>query len=186
LATAPTTVTTVSNISRFLENYRGALRERTHVLFNPERTGCLGPPYSAANATPPGGLDMGGLPLTGPFAQTHPTRRCCFFTYAVLGGTGGAASALTDIHASTKRSSATRTQLDQYAVGFHGYAARETPQLPCQNILSTGYPCFMTEFGAGTWGGTGGGLDVEAVANLERLGVSWPHFQYILPPAFSR
>jgi hypothetical protein len=43
----------------------------------------------------------------------------------------------------------------------------------------------MTEFGAGAWGGGPGGLDVEAVANLERLGVSWLTFQYIPPTGVS-
>ena len=53
------------------------------------------------------------------------------------------------------------------------------------NLISAGYPCFQTEFGSGTWGGGNGGLDVEGVAILERLGVSRLVFTYIPPTGVS-
>ena len=52
-------------------------------------------------------------------------------------------------------------------------------------IIAAGYPCFMTEFGGGVWGTGVGGLDAYAVADLERLGVSWLTFQYIPPTGVS-
>jgi hypothetical protein len=48
-------------------------------------------------------------------------------------------------------------------------------------ILDAGYPAVMTEFGAGAWGESGGGLDVALTAELERSSVSWQAFAYVPP-----
>jgi len=173
-------------ITNFWNLYSARYANETHVLFEIQNEPVAwGPPYSAANATPPGALDM-EVAAYRTIRQNAPDTPVLLFSYAVLGGTGGAQSALTDIHAFNQTVFGNQdTVWTNTAVGFHGYAGAGDTAIAVSNILSAGYPCFMTEFGAGTWGGGPGGLDVEAVANLERLGVSWLAFAYIPPTGVS-
>src|ERR1035437_1338164 len=111
-----------------------------------------------------------------------PNTPVLLFSYAVLGGTDGATAALTDIHAFNQTVFGNQNAVwTNVAVGFHGYAGASGTAIAVSNLISAGYPCLMTEFGSGTWGGGYGGLDVEGVANWERLGVSWLAFAYIPP-----
>jgi poly(hydroxyalkanoate) depolymerase family esterase len=173
-------------ITNFWNLYSARYANETHVLFEIQNEPVAwGPPYSAANATPPGALDM-EVAAYKTIRANAPDTPVLLFSYAVLGGTGGASAALTDIHAFNQTVFGSQNAVwTNTAVGFHGYAGAGDTAVAVSNILSAGYPCFMTEFGAGTWGGGPGGLDVEAVANLERLGVSWLAFQYIPPTGVS-
>lgn len=173
-------------ITNFWNLYSARYANETHVLFEVQNEPVAwGPPYSATNATPPGALDM-EVAAYGAIRANAPDTPVLLFTYAVLGGTGGASAALTDIHAFNQTVFGNQNAVwTNIAVGFHGYAGPGDTAIAVSNILGAGYPCFMTEFGAGTWGGTGGGLDVEGVANWERLGVSWLTFQYIPPTGVS-
>ena len=125
-------------------------------------------------------------PLTKPSAQYAPNTPVLLFTYAVLGDSGGASAALTDIHAfNTNVFGNANAVWTNEAVGFHGYAGASAMSNAVSQIIAAGYPCFMTEFGGGVWGTGVGGLDAYAVADLERLGVSWLTFQYIPPTGVS-
>ena len=167
-------------ITNFWNLYSARYANETHVLFEIQNEPVAwGPPYSSGSATPPGALDM-EVAAYNTIRQYAPDTPVLLFSYAVLGGTGGATAALTDIHAFNQTVFGNQNAVwTNTAVGFHGYAGAGDTAIAVSNILSAGYPCFMTEFGAGTWGGGPGGLDVEAVANLERLGVSWLAFAYI-------
>jgi endoglucanase len=173
-------------ITNFWNLYSARYANETHVLFEIQNEPVAwGPPYSSASATPPGALDM-EVAAYNTIRQYAPDTPVLLFSYAVLGGTGGATAALTDIHTFNQTVFGNQNAVwTNTAVGFHGYAGAGDTAIAVSNILSAGYPCFMTEFGAGTWGGTGGGLDVEAVGNLERLGVSWLAFAYIPPTGVS-
>src|ERR1035437_8372177 len=115
-----------------------------------------------------------------------PNTPVLLFSYAVLGGTDGATAALTDIHAFNQTVFGNQNAVwTNVAVGFHGYAGASGTAIAVSNLISAGYPCLMTEFGSGTWGGGYGGLDVEGVSNWERLGVSWLAFAYIPPSGVS-
>ena len=173
-------------VTNFWKLYSARYANETHVLFEIQNEPVAwGPPYSAANATPPGGLDM-EIAAYRTIRQYAPDTPVLLFTYAVLGGTGGATAALTDIHAFNQTVFGNQNAVwTNTAVGFHGYAGAGAFEIAVSNILWAGYPCFQTEFGAGTWGGGPGGLDVEGVAALERLGVSWLTFQYIPPTGVS-
>jgi len=173
-------------ITNFWNLYAARYANETHVLFEIQNEPVAwGPPYSSASATPPGALDM-EIAAYQTIRQYAPDTPVLLFTYAVLGGTGGATSALTDIHAFNQAVFGNQNAVwTNTAVGFHGYAGAAAFELAVSNILKAGYPCFQTEFGDGTWGGSGGGLDVEGVAILERLGVSWLAFAYIPPTGVS-
>ncbi len=173
-------------ITNFWKLYAARYANEPHVLFEIQNEPVAwGPPYSAANATPPGALDM-EVAAYRTIRQYAPDTPVLLFTYAVLGGTGGASAALTDIHAFNQTVFGNPNAVwTNTAMGFHGYAGAGDTTIAVSNILSAGYPCFMTEFSAGTWGGGSGGLDFEMVANLERLGVSWLTFQYIPPTGVS-
>ncbi len=162
--------------------YAPRYADETHVVFEVQNEPVAwGPPYSSPTATPTGAVDM-EIDAYNTIRAAAPDTPILLFTYAVLGGTGGASSALQDIHAfNTAVFGSTDVVWTNEAVGFHGYAGADSTAVAVENIINAGYPCFMTEFSAGTWGGNYGGLDVDCVANLERLGVSWLTFQYIPP-----
>lgn len=173
-------------ITNFWNLYAARYANETHVMFEIQNEPVAwGPPYSAANATPPGALDM-EVAAYKTIRANAPDTPVLLLTYAVLGDSGGASAALTDIHAfNTNVFGTANVVWTNEAVGFHGYAGANAMSNAVSQIIAAGYPCFMTEFGGGTWGTGVAGLDAYAVADLERLGVSWLTFQYIPPTGVS-
>jgi poly(hydroxyalkanoate) depolymerase family esterase len=173
-------------ITNFWALYGARYANETHVLFEIQNEPVAwGPPYSATNATPPGALDM-EVAAYKTIRTYAPNTPVLLFTYAVLGDSGGASAALTDIHAfNTNVFGNANAVWTNEAVGFHGYAGASAMSNAVSQIIAAGYPCFMTEFGGSVWGTGVGGLDAYGVADLERLGVSWLTFQYIPPTGVS-
>lgn len=173
-------------VTNFWKLYSARYANETHVMFEIQNEPVAwGPPYSSPTATPPGALDM-EVATYHTIRANAPDTPVLLLTYAVLGGTGGSDAALTDIHAFNQTVFGTPNAVwTNLAVGFHGYAGAGPTAVAVSNLISAGYPCFMTEFGTGMWGGGPGGLDVEGVANWERLGVSWLAFAYIPPTGVS-
>jgi endoglucanase len=172
-------------ITNFWNLYGARYANETHVLYEIQNEPVAwGPSYLTANS-PPGGLDM-EVAAYQAIRAVAPDSPVLLFSYAVLGGTGGASAALTDIHAFNQTIFGAQNAVwTNVAVGFHGYAGASGTAVAVSNLISAGYPCLMTEFGDGTWGGGLGGLDVEGVANWERLGVSWLTFAYVPPSGVS-
>ncbi len=162
--------------------YAARYADETHVVFEVQNEPVAwGPPYSSPTATPTGAVDM-EIDAYNTIRAAAPDSPILLFTYSVLGDTGGADAALTDIHAfNTAVFGSADVVWTNEAVGFHGYAGAAANAIAVANIIAAGYPCFMTEFATGTWGGENGGLDVDAVANLERMDVSWLTFQCVPP-----
>jgi hypothetical protein len=110
-------------ITNFWKFYAARYANETHVLFEIQNEPVAwGPPYSATNATPPGGLDM-EVAAYRTIRAYAPDTPVLLFTYAVLGDSGGASAALIDIHAFNTNvfGNANATWTNE-AVGFHGYA----------------------------------------------------------------
>jgi len=173
-------------ITNFWNLYAPRYANETHVLFEIQNEPVAwGPPYSAANATPPGGLNM-EIAAYKAIRANAPDTPVLLFTYAVFGGTGGASAALTDIHAfNTTVFGTANVVWTNEAVAFHGYNGWQGTSTAVSSLLNSGYPCFMTEYSGGAWGSGTGGLDAEMTSELERLGVSWTTFQYVPPSGVS-
>jgi endoglucanase len=173
-------------ITNFWKLYSARYANETHVMFEIQNEPVAwGPPYSSPTATPPGAIDM-EVAAYRTIRQYAPDTPVLLFTYAVLGDSGGASAALTDIHAfNTNVFGTPNVTWTNEAVGFHGYAGATAMSNAVSQILAAGYPCFMTEFGGGVWGTGVPGIDAYAIANLEHLGVSWLTFQYIPPTGVS-
>jgi len=173
-------------ITNFWKFYAARYANETHVLFEIQNEPVAwGPPYSSANATPPGALDM-EVAAYKTIRAYAPNTPVLLFTYAVLGDSGGASGALTDIHAfNTSVFGNANLVWTNEAVGFHGYAGASSMSNAVSQIIAAGYPCFMTEFASSVWGTGVGGVDPDTVADLERLGVSWLTFQYVPPTGIS-
>ena len=171
----------LSFATNFWKFYSARYADETHVLFEIHNEPVAwGPPYSAANATPPGALDMEEA-CYKIIRANAPNTPVLLFTYAVLGGSGGASSALTDIHAfNTNVFGNANAVWTNEAVAFHGYAGAAATSNAVSQLLAAGYPCFMTEFSGSIWGTGIGALDGYEVANLEHLGVSW--LTFLFPP----
>lgn len=168
-------------VTDFWKFYAQRYANDEHVIFEIQNEPVAwGPPYVTAT-TPSGALDM-EIEAYKTIRQYAPNTPVLVFSYSVLGGTGGTDAALKDIpvfnQAVFGNPNATWTNL---AVGFHGYAGAKDTAVAVSGIIKAGYPVFMTEFGGGIWGVEGGGLDVEGVANWERLGVSWLAFSFVPP-----
>ncbi len=166
----------------FWRFYAPRYADETHVLYEIHNEPVAwGPPYSSESATPTGALEM-NVDAYHIIREHAPDTPVLLFSYSVLGGTDGAKSALTDIRLfNTQVFGSAKATWTNVAVGFHGYAGASANAEAVGKIIDAGYPCFMTEFASGTWGGENGGLDVDAVANLEHLGVSWLTFQFVPP-----
>lgn len=169
-------------VNDFWKFYAQRYANETHVIFEIQNEPVAwGPPYSATNATPTGALDM-EITVYNTIRQYAPNTPVLLFSYSVLGGTGGANSALQDIKLFNQsvfgNPNAVWTNI---AVGFHGYAGAKDAEIAVSNILKAGYPMFMTEFIGEVWGDNRGGQDIELTAALERLGVSWNSFVFIPP-----
>ena len=173
-------------ITNFWKFYAPRYANETHVLFEIQNEPVAwGPPYSAANATPPGAINM-EVAAYNIIRQYAPNTPVLLFTYAVFGGTGGASAALTDIHAfNTAVFGNANAVWTNEAVAFHGYAGWQDTSTAASELISAGYPCFMTEFGGGAWGAALAALMPNACRELERLDVSWLTFQYIPPTGVS-
>jgi endoglucanase len=173
-------------ITNFWKFYAPRYANETHVLYEIQNEPVAwGPPYSAANATPPGGLNM-EIAAYNTIRTNAPNTPVLLFTYAVFGGTGGASAALTDIHAFNTAVFGNANQVwTNEAVAFHGYNGWQGTSTAVSSLLASGYPCMMTEYSGGAWGSGTGGLDAEMTSELERLGVSWLTFQYVPPTGVS-
>jgi fibronectin type 3 domain-containing protein len=173
-------------ITNFWNFYAPRYANETHVLFEIQNEPVAwGPPYSAANATPPGAINM-EVAAYNVIRASAPNTPVLLFTYAVFGGTGGASAALTDIHAFNTAVFGNANQVwTNEAVAFHGYNGWQGTSTAVTSLLGSGYPCMMTEYGGGAWGSGTGGLDAEMTSELERLGISWLTFQYIPPTGVS-
>jgi endoglucanase len=173
-------------ITNFWNLYSARYANETHVLFEIQNEPVAwGPPYSSPTATPTGALDM-EVAAYKAIRANAPDTPVLLFTYAVLGDSGGASAALTDIHAfNTNVFGNANAVWTNEAVAFHGYAGANAMSNAVSQIIAAGYPCFMTEFAGNVWGTGVGGLDAYSVADLERLGVSWLTFQYIPPTGVS-
>ncbi|MBN2162513.1 MAG: carbohydrate-binding protein [Pontiellaceae bacterium] len=154
----------------------------THVIYEIHNEPVAwGPPYSSANANPTGALEM-NIDAYNIIRANAPDTPVLLFSYSVLGDSGGANNALTDIRLFNQSVFGTsEATWNNVAVGFHGYAGASANATAVEQIINAGYPCFMTEFATGVWGTEHGGIDTEAVANLERLNVSWLAFHYVPP-----
>jgi fibronectin type 3 domain-containing protein/regulation of enolase protein 1 (concanavalin A-like superfamily) len=173
-------------ITNFWKFYAPRYANETHVLYEIQNEPVAwGPPYSAANATPPGGLNM-EVAAYNVIRQYAPNTPILLFTYAVFGGTGGASSAMTDIRAfnTTVFGNANAVWTNE-AVAIHGYAGWQNTSTAVSSLINSGYPCFMTEYAGNPWGSGHGGLDAEMTSELERLSVSWLTFQYVPPTGVS-
>jgi poly(hydroxyalkanoate) depolymerase family esterase len=171
--------------TNFWNLYAARYANETHVLFEIHNEPMAWGPSYLTGTSPAGTLDM-EIAAYRAIRAVAPNSPVLLFSYAVLGGSGGSDAALTDIHAFNQTIFGnTNAVWTNVVVGFHGYAGAGGTAIAVSNLISAGYPCMMTEFGAGTWGGGNGGLDVEGVANWERLGVSWLAFAYIPPSGVS-
>jgi endoglucanase len=171
--------------TNFWNFYAPRYANESHVLYEIHNEPVAwGPSYVTAQS-PPGAMTLETSAYN--IIRAHaPDTPVLLFSYAVLAGAGGSDAALTDIRAFNQAVfGTTNAAWTNVAVGFHGYGGAGGTAVAVSNLLSAGYPCFMTEFGTGTWGGGPGGLDIEAVANWERLGVSWLTFQFVPPTGVS-
>ena len=167
-------------ITNFWNLYGARYANETHVLYEIQNEPVAwGPPYSAGNATPPGGLDM-EIAAYRAIRANAPNTPVLLFTYAVFGGTGGASSAMTDIHAfnTTVFGNANAVWTNE-AVAFHGYNGWSGTSTAVSTLISDGYPSMMTEYGTGDWGSTDNGVDAEMTWELERQNVSWLSFLHV-------
>ena len=166
--------------TNFWNLYGARYANETHVLYEIQNEPVAwGPPYSAANATPPGALDM-EIACYRAIRANAPNTPVLLFTYAVFGGTGGASAAMTDIHAfnTTVFGNANQVWTNE-AVAFHGYNGWSGTSTAVSTLISDGYPCMMTEYGTGDWGSTDNGVDAEMTWELERQNVSWLTFLHV-------
>ena len=173
-------------VTNFWKFYAPRYANETHVIYEIQNEPVAwGPPYSSANATPPGAVNM-EIAAYNVIRQYAPDTPVLLFTYAVFGGSGGTSGALTDIHAFNTAvfGSATAVWTNE-AVAFHGYAGWSQASTAVSGLLNAGYPCFMTETYGSPWGTGLNGLDADLTSELERLGVSWLTFQHVPPTGVS-
>jgi endoglucanase len=171
-------------IVAFWNFYAPRYANETHVLYEIQNEPVAwGPSYLTAT-TPAGAIDM-EVAAYNTIRTYAPNTPVLLFSYAVFGGFDGTSAALTDIRAfnTTVFGNANAVWTNE-AVGFHGYAGWSGTSQAVAGLLAAGYPCFMTEFGADEWSGSGG-FDVELASELERMKVSWASFQYIPPSGVS-
>ena len=166
----------------FWRFYAPRYANETHVIYEIHNEPVAwGPPYSSANANPTGALEM-NIDAYNIIRANAPNTPVLLFSYSVLGDSGGANNALTDIRLFNQSVfGSSEATWNNVAVGFHGYAGASANATAVEQIINAGYPCFMTEFAGSAWGTNHGGVDTEAVANLERLKVSWLAFHYVPP-----
>jgi hypothetical protein len=172
--------------TNFWRFYAPRYASETHVLYEIHNEPVAwGPPYSAANATPPGALNLEEACYR--IIRTNaPGTPVLLFTYAVFSGTGGTAAALQDIQAfNTNVFGRANAVWTNEVVAFHGYGGWQATAIAVSNLISAGYPCMMTEFGASLWGRNSGGLDAQLTSKLEQYAVSWLTFQYVPPTGVS-
>lgn len=169
----------------FWNFYADRYADETHVIFEIHNEPMAWGPSYLTGTTPPNTMAMEIAAYNA--IRTHaPDTPVLLMSYAVLGGGGGASAALSDIQYFNQQVFGNpNTVWTNEAVGFHGYAGWEGTSEAVADLIAAGYPCMMTEFAASDWGSQAGGIDVEMVSELERLGVSWNCFQYIPPSGVS-
>ncbi len=172
-------------IHDFWALYAERYADETHILFEVQNEPVAwGPPYSNPDATPPGAIAM-EIDAYKTIRAAAPDTPILLFDYSVLGGKEGGEAALRDIEVFNKEIGIDPAKLwSNAAIAFHGYAGHINTPLAIEEILAAGYPCVMTEFHGGKWGGAGG-QDIELTASLERMGVSWLTFLTIPPTGVS-
>lgn len=172
-------------IHDFWALYAARYADETHLLFEVQNEPVAwGPPYSNPNATPPGAVQM-EVDVYQTIRAAAPDTPILLFSYAVLGGKEGGQAALRDIEVFNREVGGDPEEIwSNAAIGFHGYAGHKDTPIAVDELLAAGYPCVVTEYHGGKWGGAGG-LDAELTASLERLGVSWLTFLTIPPTGVS-
>lgn len=172
--------------TNFWNFYAPRYANETHVIYEIHNEPMAWGPSYLTGTTPAGTLDM-EIAAYRAIRAGAPNTPVLLFSYAVLSGSGGANAALTDIRAFNQAVFGNQTAVwTNEAVAFHGYGGWEGTATAVGNLITAGYPCFMTEFGWHRWGTSGGtALEVELTTDLERLGVSWLTFQYIPPSGVS-
>ena len=172
-------------IHDFWALYAERYADETHVLFEVQNEPVAwGPPYSNPNATPPGAISM-EIDAYKTIRAVAPDTPILLFDYSVLGGKEGGEAALQDIETFNKEIGIDPEKVwSNAAIAFHGYAGHNNTPLAVKEILAAGYPCIMTEFHGGKWGGVGG-QDIELTASLERMGISWLTFLTVPPTGVS-
>lgn len=164
----------------FWNHYAPRYANETHVLYEIHNEPVAWGPSYLTGTTPSGALDM-EVDCYNAIRAAAPNIPVLLFTYAVLGETGGANAALTDIHEFNQRVFGNPNAVwTNEVVGFHGYAGWKGTAQAVEALLAAGYPCMMTEFIGADWG-SGEGQDIELTSELERMGVSWNCFLTIPP-----
>lgn len=155
----------------FWSFYAPRYADEAHVIFEVQNE-----PHAWSAPYPQAALDMEADAYE--LIRSHaPDTPVLLFSFAVL---GSGPAAVNDINAVSAAASVDWTNA---GVAIHGYAGWEATAESAETIIDAGYPVFMTEFAASDWGEQGSVIDVEMVAELERLNVSWLTFQHV-PPNF--
>jgi hypothetical protein len=155
----------------FWSYYAPRYKDEAHVLFEIQNE-----PHAWSAPYPQAALDMQADAYTL-IRSLAPDTPILLFSFAVM---GNGSQAVTDV---AKVSAAASVDWSNAGVAFHGYAGHKETPGAVQSLLNAGYPVFMTEFTASDWGADADVADVELIAELERLKVSWLTFQHI-PPNF--
>jgi len=173
-------------ITNFWSFYAPRYANQTHVLYEIQNEPVAwGPPYSAANATPPGAINMEAAAYKIIRANA-PNTPVLLFTYSVFGSAAGTSAALSDIQAfNTNVFGIANAVWTNEAVAFHGYAGWQATATAAAGLINAKIPCFMTEYLGTLWGTDTGVLDAQLISGLEHLGVSWITFEYIPPTGVS-
>lgn len=172
--------------TNFWNFYAARYSNETHVIFEIHNEPMAWGPSYLTGTTPAGTMDM-EIAAYRAIRARAPHAPVLIFSYAVLSGNGGANAALNDIRAFNQAVFGMQNAVwTNEAVGFHGYGGWDGTVTAVSNLISAGYPCFMTEFGWPRWGRKSGvALELEVTTDLERLGVSWLTFQYVPPTGVS-
>jgi endoglucanase len=169
----------------FWKHYAPRYANEHHVLYEIQNEPVAwGPAYSSPNANPPGAMDMEAAAYKL-IRQKAPDTPVLLFSYSVIGGEGGGDRAVDDIKAFNAEIGGDPSRIwENAAVAIHGYAGQENTPKAIARIVRAGFPCFMTEFIARTWGGDDGQA-IELTADLERTGISWLNFLTVPPDGVS-
>lgn len=155
----------------FWSFYAPRYKDEAHVLFEIQNE-----PHAWSAPYPQAALNMQADAYTL-IRSLAPDTPILLFSFAVM---GNGSQAVAD---AAKVSAAASVDWSSAGVAFHGYAGHKDTPGAVQSLLNAGYPVFMTEFTASDWGTNVDVADVELIAELERLKVSWLTFQHI-PPNF--
>lgn len=172
--------------TNFWNFYASRYANETHVLYEIHNEPLKWGPSYVTGTSPTNTMAL-EIACYNAIRARAPHTPVLLFSYAVLNGSGSATAALTDIRAFNQAVFGAQTVAwTNEVVGFHGYGGWDGTVGAVSNLISAGYPCFMTEFGWPRWGRKNGvALELEVTTDLERLGVSWLTFQYVPPSGVS-